>query len=146
MSGFYEDKIDMIFARAKSPSSIQNVELIFPHKNCRIDSLLSPKAFVHARRYTSDGVEQISHIHQDDNLLIKGDNLFALASLQEKYRNQVRMIYWDVPYNTGSLSFSYNDNLERSSWLLFIKNRVEQALPLLKEEDGVFLIQCSFHQ
>jgi adenine-specific DNA-methyltransferase len=56
------------------------------------------------------------------------------------------MVYWDVPYNTGSDGFQYNDKFSRSSWLLFIKNRVDRVLPLIKNEGGVFLIQCSFHQ
>lgn len=56
------------------------------------------------------------------------------------------MVYWDVPYNTGADSFGYNDKFSRSSWLVFIKNRVEQVLPLLSNNGGVFLIQCSFHQ
>ena len=56
------------------------------------------------------------------------------------------MVYWDVPYNTGSDSFGYNDRFSRSSWLLFIKNRVEKVLPMITNNGGVFLIQCSFHQ
>lgn len=55
------------------------------------------------------------------------------------------MIYWDIPYNTGSDSFGYNDKFSRSTWLTFMKNRVEAAMPLLKNDGGVLLIQCSYH-
>lgn len=55
-------------------------------------------------------------------------------------------VFIDVPYNTGSDSFGYNDKFNRSSWLVFIKNRVEKLIPLLDNRSGVLLIQCSFHQ
>ena len=71
-----------------------------------------------------------------DNLLIHGDNLEAMRILTPDYRGRVRMMYWDVPYNTGSDSFAYRDSLPRDAWLQFIKERVEAALPLMAEEDG----------
>ena len=110
-----------------------------------IDQLLSPKVLVHPRRCTAAGEQPVTEIRPEDSLLIQGNNLLVLASLRRRYAGKVRMAYWDVPYNTGSDSFGYNDRFSRSTWLVFLKNRVEQALPLLAE-DGVLLIQCSFHQ
>ena len=110
-----------------------------------IDQLLSPKVLVHPRRCTAAGEQPVTEIRPEDSLLIQGNNLLVLSSLRRRYAGKVRMAYWDVPYNTGSDSFGYNDRFSRSTWLVFLKNRVEQALPLLAE-DGVLLIQCSFHQ
>ena len=75
------------------------------------------------------------------NLLIKGNNLLALHSLKKKFANQVKLIYIDPPYNTGNDSFNYNDNFNHSTWLTFMKNRLEIARDFLRD-DGVIFIQC----
>ncbi len=53
----------------------------------------------------------------------------------------VKCIYIDPPYNTGSDSFNYNDNFNHSTWLTFMKNRLELAKKLLSD-DGVIFVQC----
>ncbi|STP10164.1 putative type III restriction enzyme M protein [Helicobacter cinaedi] len=75
------------------------------------------------------------------NLLIKGNNLLALHSLKKKFANKVKLIYIDPPYNTGNDSFNYNDNFNHSTWLTFMKNRLEIARDFLSD-DGVIFIQC----
>lgn len=55
------------------------------------------------------------------------------------------MIYIDPPYNMGEDSFKYNDKFSQATWLTFMKNRLTVARELLSE-DGVMLIQISFHQ
>lgn len=75
------------------------------------------------------------------NLLIKGNNLLCLHSLKKKFANQVKLIYIDPPYNTGNDSFNYNDNFNHSTWLCFMKNRLEIAREFLRD-DGVIFIQC----
>ncbi len=168
----YKNKIGLVDEHNDLISASGKVELVFPYKDCileggqtredqtreeifynetlapdEIDRLFYPKVMCNALRYES-GKEpiQTTEIKDTDNLIIKGNNLLVLSSLTSLFNNKVRMVYWDVPYNTGSDSFGYNDKFSRSSWLLFIKNRVEKTLPLLKNEGGVFLIQCSFHQ
>lgn len=49
-----------------------------------------------------------------DNMLIHGDNLLALKALEQEYAGQVKCIYIDPPYNTGSAFDYYDDNLEHS--------------------------------
>ncbi len=78
--------------------------------------------------------------HEKDNLLIKGNNLLALYSLLPKYRGRVKLIYIDPPYNTGNDGFKYNDKFNHSTWLVFMKNRLEVARQLLAE-DGVIFVQ-----
>ena len=127
-----------------------------------IDSLFSPKAFCHTKRYEKSSHSELisestcTKLNRDaelnkkrglaedtitDNLIIKGNNLLALHSLKKEFAGKVKLIYIDVPYNTGSDSFSYNDNFNHSSWLTFMKNRLEIARDLLRD-DGCIFVQC----
>ena len=76
-----------------------------------------------------------------NNLLIKGNNLLAMHSIKQHFRDSVKLIYIDPPYNTGSDSFKYNDNFSHSAWLTFMKNRLEVAKDFLTD-DGIIFIQC----
>ncbi|MDN6345426.1 MAG: site-specific DNA-methyltransferase, partial [Tetragenococcus koreensis] len=109
-----------------------------------IDTLLSPKVLANIKKYDKSGEHDIDDFTDKDNLIIKGNNLVALHSLKERYENKIKMVYIDPPYNTGSDSFKYNDKFSRSTWLTFIKNRLEEAWNLLCN-DGVLAVQCSFH-
>ena len=121
-----------------------------------IDSLFSPKAFCDAKRYEKGKSGKCVKVNRDaelnrrrglsedtitDNLIIKGNNLLALHSLKKEFAGKVKLIYIDPPYNTGSDSFAYNDNFNHSSWLTFMKNRLEIARDLLKE-DGAIFVRC----
>ncbi|QQH20529.1 site-specific DNA-methyltransferase [Mycoplasmopsis bovis] len=86
-------------------------------------------------------MEEINQFSENDNLIIKGNNLIALASLLKRYEGKVKCIYIDPPYNTGNDSFNYNDKFNHSSWLVFMKNRLELAKRLLRD-DGVIFVQC----
>lgn len=78
-------------------------------------------------------------------MIIKGNNLLAIASLLKKYEGKIKLIYIDPPYNTGSDSFSYNDSFNRSAWLTFIKNRLEITKKLLAPEGAIY-VQLDYHQ
>ena len=73
------------------------------------------------------------------NILIHGDNLLALKALENKYAGQVKCIYIDPPYNTGSAFEHYDDNLEHSQWLSLMLPRL-QILRTLLSEDGTIWI------
>ncbi|GHR48309.1 hypothetical protein VN0484_10210 [Helicobacter pylori] len=109
------------------------------HKK-EIDTLLKKKALC---RFEMHGEGDLESALQDKNTnyLIKGNNLIALHSLKKKFAKQVKCIYIDPPYNTGNDSFNYNDNFNHSSWLVFMKNRLEIAKEFLKD-DGVIFVQC----
>ena len=74
-----------------------------------------------------------------DNLIIKGNNLLALHNLKSEFEGKIKLIYIDPPYNTGSDSFAYNDNFNHSTWLTFMKNRLEVAKDLLREDGSIFI-------
>lgn len=116
-----------------------------------INQLLEPKVLTSVKRYSKDGLQFFSTFNRNehgtitDNLIIKGNNLLALHTLKEEFGGKVNLIYIDPPYNTGSDSFKYNDSFNQSTWLTFMKNRIESAKSLLTSS-GIFLVQCSFHQ
>lgn len=104
-----------------------------------ISKMLAPKVFTNAKRYTKDGIEENITFDENDNLIIKGNNLIALSSLLKRYEGKVKCIYIDPPFNTGSDSFNYNDKFSRSTWLVFMKNRLELAKRLLHVTGNIFV-------
>lgn len=116
-----------------------------------ITQLLDPKVLTNARSFSINGEHPLARFNRNeegiltDNLIIKGNNLLGMASLIPEFRNRIKLIYIDPPYNTGSDSFKYNDSFNQSTWLTFMKNRIELAKKLLAPS-GIFLVQCSFHQ
>lgn len=104
-----------------------------------------------------------------ENLLIKGDNLEVLKHLANAYYEQVKMIYIDPPYNTGSDGFTYQDDRKftvkelqqligvdaekakrildftqsksnsHSAWLTFMYPRLYIAKQLLKDEGVIYV-------
>ncbi|MCU9936219.1 hypothetical protein NWP96_03735 [Mycoplasmopsis cynos] len=61
-----------------------------------INRMLAPKVFTNAKRYTKDGIEENITFNEDDNLIIKGNNLIALSSLLKRYEEKVKCIYIDT--------------------------------------------------
>lgn len=126
----------------------QKREEIFYHETIASDEvtrMLAPKVFTNAKRYTKEGIEENIEFKDDDNLIIKGNNLIALSSLLKRYKGKIKCIYIDPPYNTGTDTFGYNDNFNRSAWLVFMKNRLELAKELLTD-DGAIYVQLDYHQ
>ncbi|OYD08183.1 site-specific DNA-methyltransferase [Paludifilum halophilum] len=111
-----------------------------------IDVLLDKKILVNAKKYTQNGVEDIDHFNENDNLIIKGNNLLALHTLKLRYAGKVKACFIDPPYffykNKPADTFSYNSNFKLSSWLVFMQNRLSITKDLLSE-DGVIYITIS---
>jgi adenine-specific DNA-methyltransferase len=135
------------------------VELVFPYKDCileggqtkedqkrneiffnqtlaqdEITQLLEPKVLTNAVRYDVDGEHEVDSLNANDNYLIKGNNLLVLSSLRKKLYAKVKLIFIDPPYNTGSDGFGYNDRFNHSTWLTFMRNRLEAARQMLTED------------
>lgn len=107
-----------------------------------ISELFEPKILVNAKKYDKNGENGATGFNNHDNLFIKGNNLIALHSLKPKFKNKVKLIYLDPPYNTGNDSFQYNDKFNHSTWLTFMKNRLEIMKELLSTENGIICVQC----
>lgn len=85
---------------------------------------------------------ELSNTEQDpetQNMLIHGDNLLALKALESKYAGQVKCIYIDPPYNTGTAFEHYDDNLEHSQWLNLMRSRLELLRKLLSEDGSLWI-------
>ncbi len=106
-----------------------------------IDRLFEPKVLTNFKKYDSKGEHRSAEFKATDNLIIKGNNFLALHCLKQKFRGQVKLIYIDPPYNPESKSntFCYNNKFNESSWLTFMKNRIEIAKTLLCE-DGAMIV------
>jgi len=74
---------------------------------------------------------------ETDGLLINSENFQALNLMQEKYKEKVKAIYIDPPYNTGGDDFIYKDNFQHSSWMSLMQDRLDIARNFLLE-DGSF--------
>ncbi len=74
-----------------------------------------------------------------ENMIIQGDNLEALQALLPFYAGQVKCIYIDPPYNTGSAFEHYDDNLEHSTWLSMMYPRLELLKEFLREDGSIWI-------
>lgn len=164
----FKNKIGLTDEKGELISSSENIELVFPYKDCvleggqtkedqkrdeifynetlapdEIDRLLYPKVFAKAERHTNNSIEEAVEFRDDDNLIIRGNNLLALSSLQKKFEGEIKCIYIDPPYyffkKKDEDTFQYNSNFKRSSWLVFMKNRLEIAQKLLSDEGAIFV-------
>ncbi len=132
-------KDNVLLGNAKDNSTKSN-ELFYHeilHKK-EIDTLLKKKALCNFEMHGEGDLENALK-DRNTNYLIKGNNLIALHSLKKKFAKQVKCIYIDPPYNTGNDSFNYNDNFNHSSWLVFMKNRLEAAREFLSDDGSIYI-------
>ena len=111
-----------------------------------ITRLLEPKVLTSWERWDAKAVavdkpSRVKNVGIADNLLIRGNNLLVLHSLRKRYGGKIKLIYIDPPYNRDNDNFKYNDKFKHSTWLTFMKNRLEIARDLLRD-DGVIFVQC----
>lgn len=112
-----------------------------------ITQLLEPKVLTNAKRIAKDGEKPLDQFNRNengtitDNLIIKGNNLLALHTLKEEFAGKVKLIYIDPPYNTSGAAntFAYNNTFNHSSWLTFMKNRLDISKKLLRN-DGMIMV------
>ena len=162
----FKNKIMLTDENGNSIQNSKSTVITFPYKDCvleggqstedenrdeifynailgkdSIDTLLDPKVLTNAKLFDADGEHDITDYEDATSLFIRGNNLISLSCLVEKYKGRVKCIYIDPPYNSGKKnSFKYNDDFNHSTWLVFMKNRIELARKLLTP-DGVLLVQ-----
>ncbi len=125
-----------------------------------IDRLLAPKVLIKAEKFEYAGdydltgtpvINKNSHVNSskvmqfddNDNLIIKGNNLLGLSSILKRFHGQVKAIFIDPPYyfkdTKPSDTFSYNSNFKLSSWLVFMQNRLKISRDLLDSKGTLFI-------
>ncbi len=160
----YKNKIGLTNSNGDYISTSNDVELVFPYKDCvleggqtkedqkrseifynetlapdEVDRLLYPKVLTNAKRYTADGITIADSISNADNLIIKGNNLLSIASLLRSFEHRISCICIDPPYNTTGSGFEYNDSFNHSTWLTFMKTRLEISQKLLATNGTIFI-------
>lgn len=160
----YKQDIGLINSKDDYISATNDVVLSFPFKDCvlefdstdpnqkreelfyneilahdEIDHLFSNKVLTNAKLIDKDGEKEITEFDEDSNLLIKGNNLLAMHSLLPRYKGKVKLMYWDILYNTDSDEVPYADSFKHSSWLVMMKNRIDVAKKLLSDEGIMFI-------
>ena len=103
----------------------------------------NPTLVVDTRHFPADFtarlLESIENLDEwTDGVLVHGENFQALNLMQARYREQVKCVYIDPPYNTGQDDFQYKDNYRHSSWMSMIYSRFEISRPLLGPANLVF--------
>lgn len=80
-------------------------------------------------------IASIDNLDEETNgLLIHSENFQALNLLQKKYRENVKCVYIDPPYNASSSEIMYKNTYKHSSWLSLMENRLTVSKPLLAVE------------
>ncbi|MBM4403590.1 MAG: site-specific DNA-methyltransferase, partial [Candidatus Cloacimonetes bacterium] len=69
-----------------------------------------------------------------DGLLIHSENYQALNLLQERYREQVKCVYIDPPYNANSSEIAYKNSFKHASWISLIENRLDLSKTILSKD------------
>ena len=99
--------------------------------------VIEPRLLLYAPEYSFGEVETSTLPNGKPwpgNMLIHGDNLLALRALEQDFAGQVKCIYIDPPYNTGSAFEHYDDNVEHSIWLSLMRERLVILRNLLAKD------------
>jgi len=110
-----------------------------------VDRLLEPKVLTSFKRYDKKGEHSVTDFVRDgfgvigDNIIIRGNNILALASIKQEFVGKVKLVYIDPPYNTDNDSFAYNDSFNHSTWLTFMRNRLMLAKELLTDNGSIYV-------
>lgn len=99
-----------------------------------LDTALFTPDFKHRLLATIDDLD-----NKTNGLLINSENFQALRLLQEEYTGQVKCIYIDPPYNTGSDGFTYKDGYQHSTWLAMMRDRLSLAKQRLSDDGVIFI-------
>ena len=112
-----------------SQAEVGSVGYLEAHPFLMADTALFDEAFKSRLLSTVDNLDETL-----DGLLMHGDNFHGLNLLQTRYREQVKCVYIDPPYNTSASEISYKNSYKHSSWLSLISDRVALGKNLLARD------------
>ncbi|XZF60611.1 MAG: site-specific DNA-methyltransferase [Gloeotrichia echinulata DVL01] len=115
----------------------QRLELTWIGKEIR--PKLEPRILLEDAEKSYHAAHRISENDIFDNRLIFGDNLLALKALEQEFTGEVKCIFIDPPYNTGSAFEHYDDGVEHSIWLGLMRDRLEILRNLLSEDGSLWI-------
>jgi len=112
----------------------KRIAFLKSHPTLPLDTRHFPPDFVDRLLASFDDLDEMT-----DGLLVHSENWQALNMLQEKYRERVKCVYIDPPYNTGSDEFLYRDAYQHSSWLAMMENRLRLAKDTMRSDGSIFI-------
>ncbi|GGJ52665.1 site-specific DNA-methyltransferase [Sphingopyxis bauzanensis] len=115
----------------------QKLELTWVGKENR--PRLEPRILIEDPAKSYHAAARVTDADIFDNVLIHGDNLLALKALEADHAGQVKCVFIDPPYNTGSAFTHYDDGLEHSIWLGLMRDRLEIIRRLLAEDGSLWI-------
>jgi len=115
----------------------QKLELTWINKEVR--PRLEPRILLEEATLSYHAPHRVSADDIFDNRVICGDNLLALKALEQEFAGEVKCIYIDPPYNTGSAFEHYDDSVEHSLWLSLMRDRLEMLRKLLSEDGSIWI-------
>jgi len=121
---------------AETPSP----ELLKEKQYMMLDTAFYPEEFKYKLLASIDDIDE-----QTDGLLIHSENFQALNLLQVRYREQVKCIYIDPPYNTEKDDFLYKDGYKHSSWATLLSDRLSLS-SRLQHSIGLLFISIDEHE
>jgi adenine-specific DNA-methyltransferase len=110
------------------------VEFLRSQPHLILDTSLFDRDFTERLLATFDDVEE-----QTDGVLIESENFQALNLLQARYREQVKCIYIDPPYNSDASPINYKNGYRDSSWISLVENRLQLTSKFL-EDSGILCV------
>ncbi len=116
-----------------SQAEVGSVEYLKTHPYLMADSALFDAVFKQGLLSAIDNLDESL-----DGLLIHGDNFHGLSLMQARFREKVKCVYIDPPYNTGGDGFCYKDSYQHASWLTMISERLDASYPLLTANSVMF--------
>jgi adenine-specific DNA-methyltransferase len=117
--------------------SKQKLELTWVGKDVR--PRLEPRVLLEDVSKSYTAAHRVSENDIFENKLIFGDNLLALKALEQELAGQVKCIFIDPPYNTGSAFEHYDDGLEHSLWLSMMRDRLELLKTMLSDDGSIWI-------
>src|SRR5574343_2000908 len=117
--------------------SKQKLELTWIGKEKR--PKLEPRILVEDQENSYHAGRRVTNNDIFDNRLIFGDNLLALKALEQEFSGQVKCVFIDPPYNTGTAFTHYDDGLEHSIWLGLMRDRLEIIRRLLADDGSLWI-------
>jgi len=99
---------------------------------------LEPRILLEDPEKSYHGAHRVSENDIFDNRVIFGDNLLALKALEQEFTGKIKCAYIDPPYNTEQAFEHYDDNLEHSTWLSLMRERLEIINKLITPDGTLF--------
>jgi adenine-specific DNA-methyltransferase len=118
-------------------SKKQRLELTWIGKENR--PRLEPRILLEDPEKSYHAAHRVTDNDLFDNRLVCGDNLLALKALEQEFTGEIKCIFIDPPYNTGSAFTHYEDGLEHSVWLSLMRDRVEALRRLLADDGSLWI-------